>query len=107
MNDNLELIKELKKLLVIHFGDNIKDVILFGSRATGTATQNSDYDVLVLLKQDYDWHYRNEVLRTIYKLELEKDILFDIHFLSTNEVTNSLRGAQPVFINAMNKGLYA
>jgi predicted nucleotidyltransferase len=107
MNENINIVKELKKLLIAHFDNNIKDVILFGSRATGSATKYSDYDVLVVLKQDYDWHYRNEILRVIYKLELEKDIMIDIHLLSTNEVSNTLRGSQPVFINAMNKGLYA
>jgi predicted nucleotidyltransferase len=93
--------------LIANFGDNIKEVILFGSRAKGSVCGYSDYDVLVILKQDYDWHYRNEILSVVYKLELEKDILIDIHILSTNELSNSLRGSQPVFINALNHGLYA
>jgi len=107
MNKNINIVKELKKILIEHFDNNIKDVILFGSRATGSASKYSDYDVLVILKQDYDWHYRNEILRVVYKLELKKDIMIDIHLLSTNEVSNTLRGSQPVFINALNTGLYA
>jgi uncharacterized protein len=107
MNKSINVIKDLKKLLIAHFGENIKEVILFGSRAKGIAARYSDYDVLVILKQDYDWHYRNEILRVVYELELEKDILIDIHLLSTKEVSNTLRGSQPVFINALNKGLYA
>ncbi|NCP79793.1 nucleotidyltransferase domain-containing protein [archaeon] len=107
MNENINIVKELKKILIEHFDNNIKDVILFGSRATGSASKYSDYDVLVILKQDYDWHYRNEILRVVYKLELKKDIMIDIHLLSTNEVSNTLRGSQPVFINALNTGLYA
>ncbi|NCO32224.1 nucleotidyltransferase domain-containing protein [bacterium] len=107
MNENINIVKELKKILIEHFDNDIKDVILFGSRATGSASKYSDYDVLVILKQDYDWHYRNEILRVVYKLELKKDIMIDIHLLSTNEVSNTLRGSQPVFINALNTGLYA
>ena len=107
MNENINIVKELKKILIEHVDNNIKDVILFGSRATGSASKYSDYDVLVILKQDYDWHYRNEILRVVYKLELKKDIMIDIHLLSTNEVSNTLRGSQPVFINALNTGLYA
>ncbi|MEI7723636.1 MAG: nucleotidyltransferase domain-containing protein [Bacteroidota bacterium] len=107
MNENISIVKELKKMLIAQFDDNIKDVILFGSRATEAATEHSDFDVLVVLKRDYDWHFRNQMLRVVYDLELEKDIMIDIHLLSTNEVANTLRGAQPVFVNALNKGLYA
>ncbi len=81
MNKNINVIKDLKKLLIAHFGENIKEVILFGSRVKGNAASYSDYDVLVILKQDYDWHYRNEILRVVYELELKKDILIDIHFI--------------------------
>jgi predicted nucleotidyltransferase len=107
MKKSITVVKELKKLLIAHFGENIKEVILFGSRAKGTAGKYSDYDVLVIVKQDYDWHFRNEILHVVYKMELEKDILIDIHLLSINEVSNTLRGSQPVFINALNNGLYA
>lgn len=107
MNEYLNIIKELKQMLIAQFGDNIKDVILFGSRISGTANEYSDYDVLIVLSSDYDWHYKNEILRVVYNLELEKDIMIDFHLLSTNEVSNTLRGAQPVFINAMTKGIYA
>jgi predicted nucleotidyltransferase len=106
-NENIHIVKELKKLLIARFGDNIKDVILFGSRAKGSGTKYSDYDVLLVLKQDYDWHYRNKILSVVYELELEKDILIDIQILSTNELSNTLRGSQPVYVNALNNGLYA
>jgi predicted nucleotidyltransferase len=58
MKDKGTLIKELKSALVANFGEDIKDVILFGSRATGKAHKDSDYDVLIILNNDYDWEYR-------------------------------------------------
>jgi predicted nucleotidyltransferase len=43
------IITELKKALVAQFGDNIVDIILFGSQASGKFTEDSDYDILMLL----------------------------------------------------------
>ena len=41
-----ELVEGLKKL----YGDNLSRVILYGSKARGDATEDSDIDVLVVLK---------------------------------------------------------
>ncbi len=42
-----ELVEELKKL----YGDNLSRVILYGSKARGDATEDSDIDILVVLKE--------------------------------------------------------
>lgn len=42
------------------FGENLLGVTVFGSRADGTATQNSDVDVLVCLRFQY------EISRSLY-----------------------------------------
>jgi len=41
-----------------------------------------------------------------YDIDLKYDIVIDVHILSTNEL-ESLRGKQPIFINALRTGLYA
>ena len=108
MPDTLTLLRELKQLLQKHFRDDINDVILFGSRANGTAREDSDYDVLIILNKDnYDWKYRDKMIEVVYDMELEYDILFDTHVISTYELEHSLRGAQPIFRNALEKGVYA
>ena len=43
----------------------------------------------------------------VYDLKLEHDILLDIHIFSRDEISNSLRVAQPIFINAIKQGIYA
>jgi len=40
----------IKQRLLDAFGDNVQQIVLFGSRARGDAAQDSDYDILVLLK---------------------------------------------------------
>ncbi len=54
--DNLEILEKLKKALISHFSNNdIDRIVLFGSHSRGTVQLFSDYDILVVLKDDYDW----------------------------------------------------
>lgn len=46
------ILKELSQTLKKKFGQRIKDIILFGSRARGEAYPESDYDVLVLVDKE-------------------------------------------------------
>ncbi len=107
MINKLQILQALKLLLVQHFGDKIKEVILFGSQAKGTANKFSDYDVLVILTGDYDWKLRDQITDIMYDLELKYDILFDKHLISVCEINNSLRGAEPIYVNAIKNGVYA
>lgn len=105
--NNLRIIKSLKSLLKNHFGSNIQDVILFGSQLKGTSTQFSDYDILIILKNDYDWKYQDKITDVVYDMELDYNILFDKHLVSLNEIKNSLKGEEPIYKNAIKYGLYA
>ena len=104
---DIKILKTLKEHLVEHFGENIQNVILFGSRSKSMDTEFSDFDVLIILKNDYDWKLRDKMTDIIYDLELEYDVLFDKHLLSINEKENLLKGAEPIYINAIKKGIYA
>jgi predicted nucleotidyltransferase len=101
-----DIFNELKKSLQRHFPHDIRDVILFGSRTVGTASRDSDYDVLIVVNRDYDWKFKDEVGDIVYGLELKYDILIDQFLISTSELQDSLRGAQPVFVNAVKNGVY-
>jgi len=106
MRNKLHILKKLKKLLRHRFENDIKDVILFGSQAAGTAHRDSDYDILIVLSRNYDRQFRDGVTDIVYDLELEHDILTDTHLISLGELKHSLRGAQPVFVNAVRHGVY-
>ena len=107
MPNEKKILQELKKTLLHHFSHEIKDVILFGSRVAGTAHDDSDYDVLIVVNRDYDWQFKERVSEVVYDMELKHDILIDQFIISTNELQHSLRGAQPVFVHAINNGIYA
>ena len=48
------VLQELREGLERELGDQLEDVLLFGSRARGEARAGSDVDVLVLLKSQFD-----------------------------------------------------
>jgi len=101
------VLKELKRDLVSRFGDDIYDVILFGSQASGKSAEDSDYDILILLSNDYDWKYQNLLFDKAFDVGLKYQVLFDLHFLSLNEQNTSLKGKEPLIINALEKGIHA
>lgn len=105
MNRN-SILKELKQHLQDNFGSTVKDVILFGSQAKGNASEDSDYDVLIILDREYNWCDENRILDLCYDIDLKYNILIDAHIISQKEI-NSARGKQPIFINALNYGLHA
>jgi predicted nucleotidyltransferase len=100
-------LKELKQYLITGFGDDIVDVILFGSQASGKATEDSDFDILVVVANDYNWQMRDRIMDKAFDIGLKYQVLFDIHLLSLNEKRNSLRGKEPLIVNAIERGIYA
>jgi predicted nucleotidyltransferase len=106
MNKKAKILSELKNHLVKNAVLSIKDVILFGSRSVGNSNIWSDYDVLIIVDKDYSGKDENQILDLCYDIDLKYDIFLDVHILSSQEL-NTLRGRQPVFLNAIKSGIYA
>jgi predicted nucleotidyltransferase len=100
------VLNDLNDLLKARFADILKDVVLFGSQVNGTAHKDSDYDFLIVLKQKVDWKTEREISDLCYEIDLKYDILTDIHILSEGELS-TIRGRQPIFVNALAYGLHA
>ncbi len=105
VNKNV-ILKDFSELLRLHFSDNFKDLILFGSQITGNVKKDSDYDFLIILKQKADWQTEREISDLSYDIELKYNIITDTHILGESELT-TLRGKQPIFVNAIKKGIHA
>ncbi|MEF8811950.1 MAG: nucleotidyltransferase domain-containing protein [Bacteroidales bacterium] len=101
------ILRKTKEKLVRRFGEDIRDVILFGSRAEGNYSVSSDYDMLIVLKNNYDWKYKNEIFDTIFEIEYQYDLIMDVHIVTEHELKHSLRGAHPLFQNAISNGIHA
>ncbi|MEI6429082.1 MAG: nucleotidyltransferase domain-containing protein, partial [Pseudanabaena sp. ELA607] len=68
------------------YADRLHSLVLFGSQARGDANQDSDIDILVVLKDEVDsW---TEIKRTggfIAHLSLENNILINNVFVSVQQ----------------------
>lgn len=76
----------LKKQLKEIYRDKLINIILFGSYAKGTAKEDSDIDVLILLKER-DINIGNEIERTskvTFNLSLKHDKIISRLFMSEN-----------------------
>jgi predicted nucleotidyltransferase len=101
-----EILTDLKNHLIRNYGNSIRDVILFGSQAKGKAGEYSDYDVIVVVENDYTGKDENVILDLCYDIDLKYIILLDVHIISKDEL-NSNRGRQPIYVNALKSGIYA
>jgi predicted nucleotidyltransferase len=62
----------------------IDRVILYGSKATGTDTPESDIDLLVLTDVSVSWRERDAITEALFDIELAHDVV-----ISTLVVPNS------------------
>jgi predicted nucleotidyltransferase len=104
MADKYQILNDLKSMLSKNLGDNLKEVILFGSQAYGGV--HADYDFLIILAQKPDWKLRNRISDYCYDLDLKYETFLDVHILGEEEL-NTLRGRQPIFQTALEKGIRA
>lgn len=107
MMDKKLLIIKLKAQLVEAFGEEIEDVVLFGSRASGEAHRYSDYDVLIVVSRDYDWEYKKKIISVVYGLELHYDIFIDTKIISNRELYHTVKGSHPLYSDAIREGIHA
>jgi predicted nucleotidyltransferase len=79
-----ELVERLRQ----RYGDDLLRVALFGSKARGNFDEESDLDVLVVVKHIPDetyWQHRSEIVDHTYDLELEHDVVFSLLVLDEGE----------------------
>ena len=103
-NQNLDLIIALvKQWFSDQYQENLDELILYGSQARGDAHKYSDIDVLVVLKQAFN--YREEIDRTsqfIADLSLEYDTVISRAFISAQRFQDE---NSPFLLNVRREGV--
>ena len=106
MTNKISILKDLKNHLQTRFKESVKDVILFGSQASGKANKDSDYDILIVLRNEYSAKDENLIFDLCYDISLRYSIIIDTHIISEKEL-QTLKGKQPIFTRAIKSGIYA
>lgn len=90
--------KTLQKFIDISkklFGNNLKAIVLFGSRASGMARKYSDYDLLVIAENlPSDWRKRDNMV-----LELDRHGISDILLYTEKEMEDAIKSVNPIMMN--------
>ena len=69
-----ELVEGLKNI----FKYNLVSIVLYGSFARGTNTADSDIDIAIILKQEYDKVSRDKVIDLAVDIDLKYDTVLSI-----------------------------
>lgn len=101
-NKELEVLKELKAALKKILGDNFIEVEIFGSKVRGTAAEDSDIDILILVKK-MDPGVLDMVAEEVVTLKLSPDFPISpvVYTLQEFEVNKSLGSP---FVYSIEKG---
>ncbi len=86
-------------------GYSLEKIILFGSRARGDNANDSDYDVLVIIKEDPDWIIRENLCSEIRKAMAREDINIDILIRSMSHIKSVQNEQGNVISYAMEEGI--
>lgn len=83
-------LSEFKGILNSTFGNNIKTLLLYGSKAKGTSTKESDIDVFVLIDKG-GFEIRDQIVDIAYDLFLKYDILISPRVIDISEYNLLMR----------------
>ncbi len=82
--------------------ERIERVFLYGSRLNGE--ENSDVDILCIMRPHSTWQDRRVVRNLLGELELQFDILFDVRYIESQEL-GTIQAKQPFVMSAFQEGL--
>jgi len=96
--------KEIAEKLRNALRENISEfegLYLFGSQAKGTATEESDIDIVVLMSK-WDWRDDDDFYNLISEFTYKYDADLDLHPMTRSDLERN-----PVFYNeVVNKGVF-
>ena len=87
-------LKDYRRILAQRFPGLVEQIVIFGSKARGTATADSDLDVLIVIREG-DWQLKDLVTEPGYELSLGTDVVPSIMVYTREEWEQHRRDEAP------------
>ncbi len=95
-NTERQALETMVRRLHTRYDDQVKSIVLFGSKARGDAGPDSDIDVIVVLTND-DPHLRSSVRRLTARVSLEYDLLISVRAVGRSRWRELSRYRFPIY----------
>ncbi|GAB4496563.1 MAG: hypothetical protein OHK0052_06720 [Anaerolineales bacterium] len=103
VTDTQKLLRLCKTALENHYGTQLAGLLVYGSVARQQAATTSDIDLLVLLRQPFDYFAElRQVIEVLYPIQLESDNLISAKPVLSDEFE---RGSLQLYRNAKHEGV--
>jgi len=96
-------VERLKQILTRDFG--LVKLVLYGSKARGDSHRESDIDVLLVLRDEFDWRTKHAVYDVCFDINLEYDVLIQPIIYSQARYDDPLIRATPLYQNVLEEGV--
>ena len=97
------IIQELREVIQKEIGTALRDIILFGSRARGDSSPDSDYDILVLVDNETK-EIEDKIFNASYEIGWRNNVIITV-FVHNKGYFDSKK-YEPLFMNIRKEGIH-
>lgn len=103
-NQQCKAIRELKNEIKKYF--DLYDIVLFGSVARQEADEESDMDLLIVIKEEATHIVRNQISDIVFEINLKYDTNISIVVLEKSKWDNGVMHITPFYKEIERDGVY-
>jgi len=100
----VKAVEQLRNRLVKEFGDKIDSIVLYGSVAKNTASEESDIDVLVVARDDEIGLY-DKISKIRTQVDLENNTLTTLVYVTCKELEHYAKLGSPFMKSVSEEGM--
>ncbi len=96
-----ELILNLRE----KFGNQLKEIKLFGSKIRGDYDKASDIDLFLVFDNDVDWRFKDVIYDIIFEINLKFDVFISARIYSIKKINENKIKTLPFIKNVVEHGV--